>query len=475
MQAGVIDLIRKDDELYFDLKPENFDKHVHHDAVDRARRRQRGVRGRVYEPFAVTFKLRRQARPVDHAEHALRRRQGQRRRELAGDQRRRLGDPVDADRRRGHGEAAHRRLAVDLPDRLRRDRCRPRPRRRRRRRCRGCCMLVVRPTFSVDATKSYYLATKAFPRNDEISVNLTFNGPAERAADRPRRSRDPDRRCTTASSRRPSAIPSSFRATPTTGSATSSPRASGTATTRRRSPFERFIERWNLDNGPITFYLTDEIPKEYRDTVRRGILAWNDAFAKIGHPNAIVVKDPPSDPTFDPDDARYTTVRWITSDQSDFSAYSPHVSDPDTGQIIRADRGDRRRVDALDQARATSTACCRRSVRATPTRTRRTPLGIATALAGGDAATADDRRAECTVRRGLGRARPRWARCCSRRTRAPPPPTASATRRSGCTAPSCTRSGTRSGCATTSKARPRSATPSCTIRRSPARTARPVR
>ncbi|MBV8748253.1 MAG: zinc-dependent metalloprotease, partial [Candidatus Eremiobacteraeota bacterium] len=71
-------------------------------------------------------------------------------------------------------------------------------------------------------------------------------------------------------------------------------------------------------------------------TVRRGILAWNDAFAKIGRPNAIVVKDPPTDPSWDPDDARYTTVRWITSDQPDFSAYSPHVSDPDTGQIIRA-------------------------------------------------------------------------------------------------------------------------------------------
>ena len=61
------------------------------------------------------------------------------------------------------------------------------------------------------------------------------------------------------------------------------------------TPFERFIERWNLDNGPITFYLTNEIPAQYRATVRRGILAWNDAFAKIGRPNAIVVKDPPTE------------------------------------------------------------------------------------------------------------------------------------------------------------------------------------
>src|SRR6202022_923383 len=105
------------------------------------------------------------------------------------------------------------------------------------------------------------------------------------------------------------------------------------------TPFERFIERWNVDSGPITFYLTNEIPAEYRATVKRGTLAWNDASAKGGPPNAIVVKDPPSDPAFDPDDARYTTVRWITSDSSDFSAYSPHVSDPDTGQLIRATAG----------------------------------------------------------------------------------------------------------------------------------------
>jgi len=39
-------------------------------------------------------------------------------------------------------------------------------------------LLIARPSFSVDATKSYYRSTKAFPRNDEISVNLTFNGPA---------------------------------------------------------------------------------------------------------------------------------------------------------------------------------------------------------------------------------------------------------------------------------------------------------
>ncbi len=199
----------------------------------------------------------------------------------------------------------------------------------------GLLVLVVRPTFSVDATKSYYLGTKAFPRNDEISVNLTFNGPANALPTVPDGRGIPigmHYSVVAPPERDPKFVPRY-----------ADDRVGYFITARKRygndakaSPFERFVERWNLDNGPITFYLTNEVPAEYRSTVRRGILAWNDAFARIGHPNAIVVKDPPADPSFDPDDARYTTVRWITSDQSDFSAYSPHVSDPDTGQIIRA-------------------------------------------------------------------------------------------------------------------------------------------
>ncbi|HZX67704.1 MAG TPA: zinc-dependent metalloprotease, partial [Candidatus Elarobacter sp.] len=200
----------------------------------------------------------------------------------------------------------------------------------------GLLLLIARPSFAVDATKSYYLSTKTFPRNDEISVNLAFNGPPNALPT------VPDGRGI------PIGVHYSIAAPPEPDSKfvprLADDRVGYFITARKRygndaaaTPFERFVERWNLDNGPITFYLTNEIPQEYRGTVRRGILAWNDAFAKIGHPNAIVVKDPPSEPGWDPDDARYTTVRWITSDQPDFSAYSPHVSDPDTGQIIRAE------------------------------------------------------------------------------------------------------------------------------------------
>jgi hypothetical protein len=200
----------------------------------------------------------------------------------------------------------------------------------------GLLLLGARPSYAVDPGKSYYTATKGFPRNDEISVNLTFNGPPNALPT------VPDGRGI------PVVVHYSIVAPPEPDPAFvpryADDRIGYFIAARKRydddslaSPFERFIERWNLDRGPITFYLTNEIPQQYRATVRRGLLAWNDAFARVGRRAAIVVEDQPADPAWDPDDARYSVVRWITSDRPEFSAYSPAVADPRTGQIIRAE------------------------------------------------------------------------------------------------------------------------------------------
>jgi len=335
MQPGVIDLIRKDEELYFDLKPENFDKtYIVLPSIER------GVgsgafAGRVYEPFQVTFKLvgkrvlwitpntRYVADKGSAAANSL---------AISVADSVILSTPVVAeDPAKKHIVVAPSLFLTDFEGigaELGRGATPPS--------LPGLLLLVARPSFSVDATKSYYRSTKAFPSNDEISVNLAFNGPANALPTVPDGRGIPigvHYSVVAPPERDPKFVPR-----------LADDRVGYFITARKRygndtaaSPFERFIERWNLDGGPITFYLTNEIPKEYRGTVRRGILAWNEAFAKIGRPNAIVVKDPPPDPSWDPDDARYTTVRWITSDQPDFSAYSPHVSDPDTGQIIRAE------------------------------------------------------------------------------------------------------------------------------------------
>lgn len=200
----------------------------------------------------------------------------------------------------------------------------------------GLLVLSIRPSFSVDLTKSYYLDTKAFPLNDEISVNLTFNGP-------------PNALPTVPDGRGIPIVVHYSIVAPPAHDPNYVPRYAddriGYFVTARKHfgndmtnpPIERFIDRWNLDAGPIVFTLTNEIPPEYRDTVRRAILVWNTAFARIGYPHAIEVRDPPNDPHFDPEDARYNSVRWITSDSPGFVALSPHVADPETGQIIRAE------------------------------------------------------------------------------------------------------------------------------------------
>jgi Met-zincin/Domain of unknown function (DUF5117)/Domain of unknown function (DUF5118) len=107
-----------------------------------------------------------------------------------------------------------------------------------------------------------------------------------------------------------------------------------------------YVLRWGLEPSdptkplsppkkPIVYYLDRSIPDEYRAAVRDGILEWNKAFEKIGISNAIAVLDPPDDPAWDPDDIRYSVIRWITDAPSEFGAEAQIVWDPRSGEIFR--------------------------------------------------------------------------------------------------------------------------------------------
>ncbi|MGA2393034.1 MAG: zinc-dependent metalloprotease [Candidatus Lustribacter sp.] len=335
-QDGVLDLVRKDDQLYLDLRPENFGKpYIILPSITSGVGGE-AFAGRVYDPLVVIFKrVGKRVMWVTPNTHYVADKGTSAAASLAVS----VADSViqaspviaeDADKTHVvieptfflsdfEGIGADLGKSVAAPPSL--------P---------GLLVISVRPTFSVDATKSYYLSTKSFPLNDEISVNLTFNGPANAMAT------VPDGRGV------PLVVHYSVVAPPAEDP-NYVPRYAddriGYFITARKHfnndvstlPTQRFIDRWDLDAGPIVFTLTNEIPPVYRDTVRRAILAWNTAFAKIGYPHAIVVHDPPADPKFDPEDARFNSVRWITSESPDFVAESPHVSDPDTGQIIRAE------------------------------------------------------------------------------------------------------------------------------------------
>jgi uncharacterized protein DUF4953/uncharacterized protein DUF5117 len=94
------------------------------------------------------------------------------------------------------------------------------------------------------------------------------------------------------------------------------------------------IVRWNLARHPMVYYISNTVPVQYRDTIRDALLEWNKAFAAIGYPNAVEVKDQPDDPNWDPDDIRYNTVHWLTLAYGGGYAQAGLVWDPRTGELI---------------------------------------------------------------------------------------------------------------------------------------------
>lgn len=109
----------------------------------------------------------------------------------------------------------------------------------------------------------------------------------------------------------------------------------------------RYVNRWRLEKKdpgaeisdpvkPITYWIANDVPEEYRESVKEGILEWNKAFERIGFNNAIEVKQQPADATFDTLDAAHASVRWYTAADVG-SAVGPSHVDPRSGEIVDAD------------------------------------------------------------------------------------------------------------------------------------------
>lgn len=121
----------------------------------------------------------------------------------------------------------------------------------------------------------------------------------------------------------------------------------------QKAASQNFIRRWRLEPRdpaayargelvepvkPIVYYLDPATPARWRPYVRLGIEDWQKVFEKAGFRNAILAKDPPSpseDPEWDPEDIRYSVVRWAASLVR--NAVGPSTSDPRTGEIIESD------------------------------------------------------------------------------------------------------------------------------------------
>jgi hypothetical protein len=200
--------------------------------------------------------------------------------------------------------------------------------------------------FRHDPSRSRMEYVKAFEENVELRYQAAYTG---MSGDMPDTLVDP--RFTTVS------IHTSFHALPRNSyrPRLADPRVGYFMTVRRdfsqlreRSTYRRFINRWHLEKAdpkaplsapkqPIVFYMEKTIPYEWRPYVRRGILAWNVAFEKAGFLDAIEVRQQQESDDWDPEDAKYNSVRWITSHREMFGAIGPSRVNPYTGQILDAD------------------------------------------------------------------------------------------------------------------------------------------
>jgi hypothetical protein len=332
-QSGLIDIVKKDDEVYVDLRADQLGRSFIVAPVLAAGVGAEAFAGRVYDPFVLSFqRVGRRVLWVEHntdysappdspAANAL---------AISVTDSVVNSTPIVAeDEKSGRVVVSAAFFLTDFES-VGKSLAAPE----------GGPILALfgggRPAYSVDASKSYFERTKALEKNDELLASLAFSGPSGDVSGAP-----DSRGVRLGMHYSIIEAPASDAYVPRIAD----DRVGYFITAHHRfdddaapSSFVRYIDRWDFAHrGPIVYYLTNEIPPQYKPAIRTALLKWNGAFAKIGIPNAVEVRDQPNDPAWDPDDVRYSTVRWITSDNAAFAAYGPHIEDPRTGEILRVE------------------------------------------------------------------------------------------------------------------------------------------
>ena len=200
---------------------------------------------------------------------------------------------------------------------------------------------LPRLSGAIDRSRSTWGDIKGFPNNMEFRVNATYTGLGSAA------SVDASSTGITlhySISKLPTAPYTPRAADPRIGYFTVSHKNFSRAA--EDNHMIRYINRWNLQKAdssltlspprkPIIFYIEKTVPFKYRNAVREGILEWNKAFEKVGIVNAIEVRQQEDSDTWDAEDIRYNTIRWITSERT--FAMGPSRVNPLTGEILDAD------------------------------------------------------------------------------------------------------------------------------------------
>ena len=119
-------------------------------------------------------------------------------------------------------------------------------------------------------------------------------------------------------------------------------------TSNEAAPYRDVINRWHLVKQdpnaaisdpvtPITWWIENTTPVEWRQLIQSAALEWNKAFVKAGFSNAVAVKIQPDDADWDAGDLRYNVLRWTSSPNPPFGGYGPSFANPRTGQLLGAD------------------------------------------------------------------------------------------------------------------------------------------
>ena len=119
-------------------------------------------------------------------------------------------------------------------------------------------------------------------------------------------------------------------------------------TSTESAPYRDVINRWHLWKKdpsaalsdpvePITWWIENTTPVEWRPVIEAAALEWNKAFEKAGFTNAVAVKTQPDDADWDAGDLRYNVLRWTSSPNPPFGGYGPSFANPRTGQLLGAD------------------------------------------------------------------------------------------------------------------------------------------
>ncbi len=200
-------------------------------------------------------------------------------------------------------------------------------------------------SYSLDTSKSAFdlSRTKAFPKNIEFDLMLTFKGEPKGGNIR---SVTPNPALITVSQHH------SFIDLPDKGfkMRVFDPRSGSYpftyydyATPVEESLEKRYITRHRLEKKdpnaavseakePIIYYLDNGTPEPVRSALLDGGRWWNQAFEALGYKDAFQLKMLPDDA--DPLDVRYNVIQWVHRSTRGWS-YGSSITDPRTGEIIK--------------------------------------------------------------------------------------------------------------------------------------------